>query len=66
MAESARLMVKALGSKLLLGTVLFEAPLLDWSAVSSRREFTPHPLGDNKVRGGHVVWRGESMDAFTI
>ncbi|CAK9011065.1 Hypothetical protein (Fragment) [Durusdinium trenchii] len=25
------------------------APLLDWSAVSSRREFTPHPLGDNKV-----------------
>ncbi|CAL1166009.1 unnamed protein product [Cladocopium goreaui] len=26
-----------------------KAPLLDWSAVSSRREYTPHPLGDNKV-----------------
>ncbi|CAJ1358972.1 unnamed protein product [Effrenium voratum] len=26
-----------------------KAPLLDYSAVSSRREFTPHPLGDNKV-----------------
>ena len=28
----------------------FEAPLLDYSAVNSRRDFTPHPLGDNKVR----------------
>ncbi|CAE7892312.1 Dus1l, partial [Symbiodinium sp. KB8] len=25
------------------------APLLDYSAVNSRRDFTPHPLGDNKV-----------------
>lgn len=25
------------------------APLLDHSAVCSKREFTPHPLGDNKV-----------------
>lgn len=43
-----------------------EAPLLDWSAVSSRREFTPHPLGDNKAWDSQQWERGWNVGGVPL